>query len=120
MGEDVSAVPIVAATAVEVVPTQGAGEVIPALPTTIVVPTAKPVKARPTAKPAIVWNVIAAKAAYRAQRISKVQYKAIIEKLESQYEYKIRQLKLAYRAGSISRDTYEQRVQVAKRAFRGD
>lgn len=109
----------VPAVSVSVVPTVLVPTTPAVSPTSNLVPTAKTARPKATAKPVIIWNVISAKAAYRAQRISKADYKAIIQRLEAQYEGKIRSLKLAYRARSISRDVYERRVLEAKRAFRG-
>lgn len=66
-----------------------------------------------------VWNVIAAKAAYRAGQLTKLEYKQVIQKLEAVYEARVRELKLAYRAGKISKPEYEDQVRLAKQAYNG-
>lgn len=65
------------------------------------------------------WNVAKAKAAYRAGQLSKPEYRDIIQRLETVYENRIRELKLAYRAGQISETEYESRVRDAKLAYNG-
>lgn len=85
-------------------------------------PAPTPAKPAPAAaKPAAPapWTVRRAKEAYRAKSISRDEYERIIERLEQDYEQKIRALKLAYRARQISEETYEQQVREAKIAFKG-
>jgi adenylate cyclase len=65
------------------------------------------------------WNVIKAKAAYRATKISKAEYAKIINKLKTDYNKKIVQLKTDYRAGKITRAEYEKQVRKAKQDYNG-
>ena len=65
------------------------------------------------------WNITSAKQAYRAGRLTKAGYRDVARQLEVEYDNKIRQLKLNYRAGNITRDEYEQRVLAAKLAYKG-
>ncbi|MBI2381300.1 MAG: hypothetical protein HYV16_11165 [Gammaproteobacteria bacterium] len=65
------------------------------------------------------WTVTSAKQAYRAGRLSKPEFRQVIQRLEADYEEKIRMLKLDYRAGRISRFEYGERVRAAKLALKG-
>jgi hypothetical protein len=77
-------------------------------------------KAAAPAKPkAPVWTVTSAKLAYKGGRLTKPQYRQIIENLENVYENRIRDLKLQYRAGRISEGYYETQVRAAKMRFKG-
>lgn len=74
---------------------------------------------KPAAASKAIWNVASAKAAYRAGEINKQQYRDIVNKLETDYDNKIRQLKLDYRAGKITRAQYDQAVREAKQVYSG-
>ncbi|HEX4912166.1 MAG TPA: adenylate/guanylate cyclase domain-containing protein [Permianibacter sp.] len=76
-----------------------------------------PTAAAPAPEP--VWSVTSAKAAYRAGQIDKAEYRRIVSQLELDYEAKIRELKLTYRAGKLSETEYEEKVREAKRAYSG-
>lgn len=80
----------------------------------------KPSEPAKTSQPSEpVWSVTSAKTAYRVGQIDKAQYRAIVKRLELEYETKIRELKQAYRAGKISETEYETKVREAKRAYSG-
>ena len=66
------------------------------------------------------WNVASAKSAYKAARISKSEYKRIVQELKERYGNKIRDLKQGYRAGNFSKDVYENEVRKAKREYAGN
>jgi class 3 adenylate cyclase len=65
------------------------------------------------------WSVASAKSAYKAERISKSEYKRIVQELKERYGNKIRNLKQGYRAGNFSKDVYENEVRKAKREYAG-
>ncbi len=66
------------------------------------------------------WNLASAKSAYKAEKISKADYKRIVQDLKENYGNKIRDLKQDYRAKKISRDVYGNEVRKAKREYEGD
>ena len=66
------------------------------------------------------WNIASVKSAYKAEKISKAEYKRIAQELKEEYGKKIRDLKLGYRAGKFSRDVYENEVRKAKREYAGN
>ncbi|RPH49629.1 MAG: adenylate/guanylate cyclase domain-containing protein [Desulfobacteraceae bacterium] len=66
------------------------------------------------------WSVASVKSAYKAERISKAEYKRIVQNLKENYKNKIRNLKQDYRADKISRDVYENEVRKAKREYAGN
>jgi len=65
------------------------------------------------------WNLASAKSAYQAEKISKSEYKRIVQELKEKYGEKIRNLKQDYRAKKISKDVYENEVRKAKREYAG-
>lgn len=79
--------------------------------------TSEPSKTSQPPEP--VWSVTSAKIAYRAGQIDKAKYREIVNRLELDYEAKIRELKLAYRGGKITKEKYEDQVREAKRAYSG-
>ncbi len=82
-----------------------------------VVAKVDPVKLIAPAEP--VWTERSAKAAYRAEKLSKAEYKRIINQLDDEYEARIRELKLALRAGKITRPVYDEEVRKAKLKHNG-
>jgi adenylate cyclase len=90
-----------------------------AMPPAAVAPKPATPKPKAAPAPAPVWTVLSAKAAYRQHRLSRDEYKHVVDKLETDYDAKIRELKLAYRAHNISRDEYESGVRTAKLAYAG-
>jgi len=66
------------------------------------------------------WTLALAKSAYKAEKISKTEYRRIIHELKEEYGNKIRGLKQDYRAKRISRDVYENEVRKAKREYAGN
>jgi class 3 adenylate cyclase len=70
-----------------------------------------------TAAKPVKWSVASAKAAYRAEKISRAEYNRIIHGLKEDYATKIRALKLDYRSGKISKIIYENEVRKAKREY---
>lgn len=65
------------------------------------------------------WSIASAKAAYRDEKLTKAEYKVIVNQLEKEYDDKIRELKLKYRANEIDKATYNAEVQKAKRIYSG-
>jgi len=63
------------------------------------------------------WSLSSAKSAYKNEKISKSEYKKIVQDLKEEYGIKIRDLKQDYRAGKISKDVYENEVRKAKREY---
>jgi len=91
--------------------------------TTILEKTEKPqaVSSGTTSKTKPVkWSVATAKTAYKAEKISKAEYKRIVQDLKENYGNKIRNLKQDYRAGKISKDVYENEVRKAKQEYAGN
>ena len=86
-------------------------------PTTVTETRAAPAPVEKT-KP-VEWNITSAKEAYRAGKLTKVEYKQIAVNLETAYDNRIRELKLAYRAQQLSKAEYEEQVRIAKRAYSG-
>lgn len=86
-------------------------------PTTVTETRAAPTPVEKT-KPAE-WNITSAKEAYRAGKLTKIEYKQIAVNLETVYDNRIRELKLAYRAQQLSKAEYEEQVRIAKRAYSG-
>jgi len=66
------------------------------------------------------WNILSVKSAYRAKKISRSQYKRIVQNLKEEYGRKIHALKQEYRAGKISRNIYEDKVRKAKHEYAGN
>jgi len=66
------------------------------------------------------WSVASVKSAYKANKISKSEYKRIVGGLKGEYGAKIRNLKQDYRAGKISRDVYNDKVRKAKQEYAGN
>lgn len=98
------------------------GHVAPANPKTKKVsePVVAKVESVQAAAPAApVWTERSAKAAYRADKLSKAEYKRIINQLDDEYEARIRELKLALRAGKITRPEYDEEVRKAKLKHNG-
>ena len=62
-------------------------------------------------------NIAAAKRAYRDRRISREQYRAVVNRLESDYDQRVRALKVEYRARRMSREQYGLRVDALKRQY---
>jgi len=65
------------------------------------------------------WSIASAKSAYKAEKISKEEYRRIIQELKEEYGNKIRDLKQDYRAKRISRNVYENESRKAKRQYAG-
>lgn len=63
------------------------------------------------------WSLSSAKSAYKDEKISKSEYKKIVQDLKDEYGIKIRDLKQDYRAGKISKDVYENEIRKAKREY---
>lgn len=63
------------------------------------------------------WSLASAKSAYQAEKISKSEYKRIVQELKEEYGGKIRDLKQDYRAGKFSRDVYENEIRKVKREY---
>ncbi|HNL91645.1 MAG TPA: adenylate/guanylate cyclase domain-containing protein [Pseudomonadales bacterium] len=84
-------------------------------------PAAKPPKsaASPRSAP-MPSNIAAAKRAYRDRRISREQYRAVVNRLESDYDQRVRALKVEYRARRMSREQYGLRVDALKRQYYGE
>lgn len=84
-------------------------------------PAAKPAKPasspRSTPMPS---NIAAAKRAYRDRRISREQYRAVANRLEGDYDQRVRALKVEYRARRMSREQYNLRVDALKRQYYGE
>jgi class 3 adenylate cyclase len=66
------------------------------------------------------WSLASAKSAYRDKRISKAEYKRIVQDLKEEYEAQLRNLKQDYRSGKITKDVYENEVRKAKREYAGN
>jgi len=73
----------------------------------------------PAGEDATAWNITTAKEAYRASKLSRVEYSKITRDLKVSYEKKLRQLKLDLRSGKITRAEYDQAVQKAKMEYSG-
>ncbi len=84
-------------------------------------PAAKPSKpaASPRSTP-MPSNIAAAKRAYRDRRISREQYRAVANRLEGDYDQRVRALKVEYRARRMSREQYGLRVDALKRQYYGE
>ncbi len=63
------------------------------------------------------WSLSSAKSAYKDKKISKSEYKRIVQDLKEKYGEKIHDLKQDYRAGKISKEVYENEVRKAKREY---
>ena len=80
---------------------------------------AEPKKEAPSDAQPVQWNIASAKAAYRDEKLTKAEYKVIVNQLEKEYDDKIRDLKLKYRANEIDKATYNAEVQKAKKIYSG-
>lgn len=100
-------------------PEATAGSKPPAAPAKIAAPAVAALSEPTPAAAPPPWNVTRAKLAYRAGRLSKAEYRAVLQKLGLEYENRVRQLKLDYRAGKLSREDYARQVREAKLAFKG-
>jgi adenylate cyclase len=65
------------------------------------------------------WNVTSAKQAFKETRISKAEYTRIMSKLKTEYDKKIRQLKLDLNRSRITRAEYDEAVRKAKLEYSG-
>jgi adenylate cyclase len=70
-------------------------------------------------KPAIT-TIVQAKQAYRAAQISKVEYRDIVEHLESEFDMYVRRTKLDYKEGRISKEQYRDRIESLKIKYIGE
>jgi spore germination protein YaaH len=65
------------------------------------------------------WSLRQAKAKYKADEISRVEYEAVRRDLKLKYRAKIKQMKKDYKQGLISKDQYKQQIRDAKYAYEG-
>jgi class 3 adenylate cyclase len=65
------------------------------------------------------WNVTSAKQAFKETKISKAEYTRIMSKLKTEYDKKIRQLKLDLNRNRITRAEYDEAVRKAKLEYSG-
>jgi adenylate cyclase len=89
-------------------------------PKTVSVKTDKPQSASSDKTGHVKWSIASAKSAYKAEKISKAEYKKIVQDLKKEYGEKISDLKQDYRAAKISRDVYEDKVRKAKLEYAGN
>jgi|GEM_PF-1737655 len=65
------------------------------------------------------WNITKAKQAVNSAEITKTEYNRIVSRLKTEYDKKIRQLKLDLNRGKITRAEYDQAVLKAKQEYSG-
>ena len=65
------------------------------------------------------WNVAKAKEALSSAQITKVEYNRIIGRLKTEYDKKIRQLKIELNRGKITPVEYDMAVRKAKLEYSG-
>jgi hypothetical protein len=85
-------------------------------------PKAKPQlpKEAPTPRQPAITTIVAAKQAYRAGRIDKYAYKQIVNRLEDEYDRRVRETKLDYKAGKFTKDEYRRRISAIRLRYIGE
>lgn len=65
------------------------------------------------------WNFVTAKAAYRADRLTKPEYKEILNRLNDEYDSRVNAIKADYRTKKITREMYSDEIKKLKAAYYG-